>query len=147
MKFQESFGIGGSEQIIQLRAENINKDFFDVFLAGFYSGGPRLENIKGLNIPSAICNGDLNTVIKIIRDYKPHIISYYRGSVSTPLTGLIQEISFGNRVPLLIETNHFGRIQTELSKRKPNTTVHVSLSSLLKVCSVIKQKNCRTIKY
>lgn len=132
VELSESFGLGGSEQAIEIRTELISKDLFDPLVIAFDTGGPRLEELKNQKIRTIICNEDINLLERSIRHFSPHILSFYRGKSYSRLIKAVTEIATRINVPIVVETNHFGRKSIENLTRVPDMNIHVSLSSFYK---------------
>lgn len=132
LEITEAFGLGGTEQAVQIRAELINKDIFDVIVIGFYGSGPRKKLLEISNIKTFICDGDVVKLKNIISQFNPHIIHYYRGSSKSELVDIILLFSKELGIPVIFETNVFGRKLESQVDIRPDFTVHMSMSSMLR---------------
>ena len=139
LEITDAFGLGGTEQAVQIRSELLPKEIFDIKVIGFYGSGPRELQLNEYSISTSVCNGSFSELEKIIASFKPDIISYYRGSSKSELVNFILELSNFLNVPIVIETNVFGRKLIGEVKRYPDYTIHMSFSSLLKYSKLVNK--------
>lgn len=125
-------GIGGSEQAIQVRAEQLSRSLFEVMVVGFSNAGARLRRVEERGIPVGVCHGDWGEFQKLLEKFEPHIVHYSRGASRGPYFQNIHRFSHGAGVPVLIETNIFGRVSQDRPHLVPNVVCHMSLASMLR---------------
>jgi len=132
MEVAGELGIGGSEQAIQVRAEQLSRAFFDVMVVGFNAGGPRLQALEAGGVLSAVCHGDWAEFERVLHRYAPHIVHYSRGASRGVFVKTIHKIARAANVSALIETNIFGRVPRDGLATSPNVVCHMSLASMLR---------------
>lgn len=125
-------GIGGSEQAIEVRAEQLCRSLFEVMVVSFYEPGARLRRLEEEGIPVGVCHGDWTEFQKILERFAPHIVHYSRGASRGLYFQNIHRFSRLAGVPVLIETNIFGRVSQDGVHVRPNVVCHMSLRSMLR---------------
>jgi len=127
-----AWGLGGSEQAIQLRCMLLDKSRYEMMAVGIQSGGPRLDVLKKIGIQTAVCNGSLVELDSLVAKFKPHIIAYGRSSSFSKLAKELSPIIERRGTPIVVETNVFGRPALEGLSRQPDLIAHMSGASRLK---------------
>jgi len=132
------WGLGGSEQAIQLRCMLLDKSKYEMMAVGIQSGGPRLDVLKKLGIQTAVCNGSLVELDSLVAKFKPHIIAYGRSSSFSKLAKELSPIAERRGTPIIVETNVFGRPALEGLSRQPDLVAHMSGASMLKCARALR---------
>lgn len=108
-----SLGLGGTEKVLQLFAAHLDRRCFEVAV---YSpaDGPRGEMLRAQNIRTFV-GPDL---LRVVRDFRPHVAHLHRAGWPDPT--LLRQLApaGGAAVPVIVETNVFGRLDpTPLASR------------------------------
>lgn len=126
-----AFGIGGTEQAVEIRAALLDRRRFDVRAVGVF-GGPRRARLAEHGVATSDLAGDLGQLAALLTEFEPHILHYTRSERDCEHSKLVQGLALRARVPVLIETNVFGRPAGWEQQRPPNLTCHMSLASMLR---------------
>jgi hypothetical protein len=123
------WGIGGTDQAIEIRAAMLPPEFFEVRAVGIF-GGHRLERLAARGIPSSDLRGDWTALAPLLREFRPHIVHYSRLTRRGEAPPEVQAACRDLNVPVLVETDVFGRPPGWTQARPPNRICHMSLSSM-----------------
>jgi glycosyltransferase involved in cell wall biosynthesis len=126
------WGLGGTEQAIEVRARALPRDHFEVLAVGFEGGGPRLDRVRDAGIAAVECASSWSQMEGLLRSFRPHIVHYPRGARRSPFVIELQRAVLGSSVPVLVETDVFGRPVADAEPRPPNLVAHMSFSSMLR---------------
>jgi glycosyltransferase involved in cell wall biosynthesis len=126
-----AFGIGGTEQAVEIRSALLDRARFDVRAVGVF-GGPRRERLRERGVAVSDLGGDLGRLAPLLSEFSPHILHYTRSERDCEHSKRVQEHALRARIPVLIETNVFGRPAGWKQHRPPNLTCHMSLASMLR---------------
>lgn len=113
-----SLGIGGTEKVMQLFAETLDTARYDVAVFSPHNG-PRGPMLRAAGIPTFI-GGDL---LKVLERFKPEIVHIHRAGWPEP--GSLKPLRLA-RIPVVVETNVFGRHDPSPDARIITRTLFVS---------------------
>lgn len=99
--------LGGTEKTLQLFSQHLNKDLFKVVVCGWVEGGVRAEQLKAEGFKVFCSNNDKLQLIKVMKDEKIQIVHVHRSGFGD---NFVIEAAQNARVPVIIETNVFGRV-------------------------------------
>ncbi|MEM3433797.1 MAG: hypothetical protein QXP27_06440, partial [Candidatus Methanomethyliaceae archaeon] len=100
-------GIGGTEKALELYTRYLNPEIFDVSVVGFLEGGVRGERLASMGFDVEIMYGSKEKLIKFLRQRRAQVVHVHRAGLPEP--DLIRAI-WESGVPVLVETNVFGRL-------------------------------------
>jgi hypothetical protein len=123
------WGLGGTEQAVELRAALLDPARFDVLVVGVH-GGPRFERLGGRGIRTLELGGKLERLSAVLEDFRPALLHYTRSERDCAYTRAVQELAGRAGVPSLVETNVFGRPASWHEQKPPAVTGHMSLASM-----------------
>jgi hypothetical protein len=123
------WGLGGTEQAVEGRAALLPPSFFDVYAIGVHSG-PRAERLARRGVHTVTLGGDFGALERLVYDLRPHVVHYSRLMRDCAFTRTVQEICKRGSVPVVVETNVFGRPAGWPQTRPPVRIGHMSLSSM-----------------
>ncbi len=126
-----AFGIGGTEQAVEIRSALLDRARFDVHAVGVF-GGPRRARLAEHGVEVTDLAGDLGRLGPLLDEFSPHILHYTRSERDCVHSKLVQAQALRAEVPVLIETNVFGRPAGWEQRRTPDLTCHMSLASMLR---------------
>ncbi|HTQ06388.1 MAG TPA: glycosyltransferase family 4 protein [Polyangiaceae bacterium] len=126
-----AFGIGGTEQAVEIRAGLLDRACFDVRAVGVF-GGARLTRLRARGVEVRDLAGDLAQLAPLLEEFSPHVLHYTRSERDCEHSKAVQEQALRARIPVLIETNVFGRPAGWEQRRAPDHTCHMSLASMLR---------------
>jgi hypothetical protein len=126
------WGLGGTEQAIELRASCLPRAAFEVLAVGVEGGGPRLERLSERGIRTLLVHENPESLPGVVREFAPHIVHYGRSQRICPFSMRVQAACAAVGVPVLIETNVFGRPPGFDPPRSPDLVAHMSLTSMLR---------------
>jgi hypothetical protein len=131
LELSGAFGIGGTEQAIEIRSALLDRTRFDVRAVGVF-GGPRRTRLSERGVEVAELGGDLARLEPLLAGFSPHILHYTRSERDCVHSKIVQAQALRAQVPVVIETNVFGRPAGWEQRRPPNLTCHMSLASMLR---------------
>jgi hypothetical protein len=131
------WGVGGTEQAIELRAALLDRAGFDVHVVGLF-GGPRFDRLLERGVSAIHLDGDLGRLGRTLAELAPHVVHYTRPERRCAYSQAVQAACLANRVPVVIETNVFGRPAGWRQTRPPDITAHMSLSSMLRAARLAR---------
>jgi glycosyltransferase involved in cell wall biosynthesis len=123
------WGLGGTEQAVELRAGLLDAARFDVLVVGLH-GGSRFERLGRRGVRSVELGGKLERLSAVLEDFRPAILHYTRSERDCAYTRTVQDLASGASVPSLVETNVFGRPASWPERKPPAVTGHMSLASM-----------------
>jgi hypothetical protein len=126
-----AFGLGGTEQAVEVRAALLPARWFDVRAVGVF-GGPRLDRLAASGIATLALDGDLGRLGPLLGEFRPDVLHYTRSERDCVHTKLVQAACRAAGVPVVVETNVFGRPAAWPETRPPDITAHMSLTSMLR---------------
>ncbi|MCM0753679.1 glycosyltransferase family 4 protein [Desulfovibrio aminophilus] len=118
LQVAKSLGLGGTEKVMQLFAAHLDRRDFQ---AAVHSprDGPRGPLLRAAGIPTHV-GTDL---LKTLQAWKPDVVHLHRAGWPEP--GLLRPLAVA-RVPVVVETNVFGRHDPSPSARILDRTLFVS---------------------
>jgi Glycosyl transferases group 1 len=129
-----AFGLGGTEQAVEIRAALLPAAWFDVKAVGVF-GGPRLARLVERGVDGRELGGELARLRALLVEFAPDIVHYTRSDRDCAHSKRVQALCFEARTPVVVETNVFGRPAAWPQRRAPDLTCHMSLASMLR-CAV-----------
>ncbi len=99
--------LGGTEKTLQLFSQQLNKDLFNVIVCGWVEGGIRAEQLKIEGFKVYCTNNDKQKLIKVMKGERINIVHVHRSGFGD---NFVIEAAYEAMVPVIIETNVFGRI-------------------------------------
>ncbi len=114
-----ALGIGGTEKVLQILVKYLDRSRFDVFVCGVHEGGPRADIIRGYGVEVFI----KEDVLGLCRRLRPDILHVHRAGWTEP--GVIEAAKEAG-VPVVIETNVFGRVDTSPAEQAIDCHLFVS---------------------
>jgi len=133
----ERWGLGGTEQAIEVRSNLLSRMGFDVTAVGVEGGGPRLDRLAATGVRTADCAGDWARFREALRAHRPHIVHYSRGATVSAFVDRVQDEARALSIPIVIETNVFGRAPQGAPPRPPDLVAHMSLASMLRLADAV----------
>ena len=130
------WGVGGTEQAIEIRAALLDRSSFDVHVVGLHAG-PRFERLAERGVSTVHLKGDTARLGSVLRELSPHLVHYSRPERVCPFSQLVQAACREQSVPVVVETNVFGRPPSWAQTRPPDITVHMSLASMLRAARLV----------
>jgi hypothetical protein len=131
LELSGAFGVGGTEQAVEIRAALLPAAWFDVRAVGVF-GGPRLERLAARGVSTLSFEGKLERLGSLLASFAPHIVHYTRPDRVCGHSQSVQALCSAARVPVVVETNVFGRPAGWPQTRPPDVTAHMSLASMLR---------------
>ncbi|MCX2477789.1 hypothetical protein OQY15_01730 [Pedobacter sp. MC2016-15] len=96
-------GLGGTEYVIQLFSQFLDKEYFQVTVLGLKEGGVRAQIIEEMGTRVIILNGEYEKLAEHLRN--TDVLHWHGdGSLDPKLFSIVQ----ANRPKLVIQTNVFG---------------------------------------
>jgi glycosyltransferase involved in cell wall biosynthesis len=123
------WGLGGTEQAVEVRAALLDPKRFDVLVVGVH-GGPRFDRLGRRGIRTLELGGKLERLSKVLEDFRPAILHYTRSERDCAYSKSVQELALRAGIPSLVETNVFGRPAGWPEQKRPAVTGHMSLASM-----------------
>jgi hypothetical protein len=127
-----AWGLGGTEQAIELRSRQLAQAGLDVIAIGVHAGGPRLDRLATQGVPTASLDGSYEALRAKLREFRPHVVHYSRAQRICDYSSGVQAACAAENVPVVFETNVFGRPPGAAEPRPPEYVCHMSLSSMLR---------------
>lgn len=107
VQIAKGLGIGGTEKALELYTRYLDPELFDVSVVGFKEGGVRGERLASLGFDVEVMGGSKEKLVRFLRRKKAHVVHVHRPGLSDPaIPEAVQEAE----VPVLVETNVFGRL-------------------------------------
>ncbi|PUE17948.1 hypothetical protein B9Z48_10205 [Limnohabitans sp. WS1] len=132
LEVSTSWGLGGAEQAIEVRARGLHELGFDVIVASVNAKGPRLERLKSAGVRVISITNVESGLLELLNFEKPDVVSYSRSHRLCHYSKNVLEACRRATVPAVVETNIFGRPFGLPSERYPDFIAHVSLTSMLR---------------
>jgi hypothetical protein len=123
------WGMGGTEQAVEIRAALLDPACFDVLVVGVH-GGPRFERLGRRGVRTLELGGKLERLSEVLEEFRPALVHYTRSERDCAYTRAVQELASRAGVPSLVETNVFGRPASFREPKAPAITGHMSLASM-----------------
>jgi len=114
-----ALGMGGTEKVLQVLVKHLDKRKFDVFVCGVHEGGPRADIIRGYGVEVFV----KPQMRDLCRRLRPDILHVHRAGWTEP--GVIEAAKEAG-VPVIIETNVFGRVDTSPAEQAIDCHLFVS---------------------
>jgi len=137
------WGLGGTDQAIEIRAGLLPAPFFDVTAVGVW-GGPRFDRLLARGVRGIDLGGNLAKLATVLGETKPHVLHYTRADSVCGFSAEVQRLAAEARVPVVVETNVFGRPAGFTEPRSPDRTCHMSLASMLR-CATLSGGTMRAL--
>jgi len=112
VQIAKTLGIGGTEKALELYTRYLNPELFDVKVVGFLGGGVRGERLASLGFEVEVMGGSKEKLIHFLRKNQAHVVHVHRPGLPDPV---ILEAVLEAGVPVLVETNVFGRLDLSRS--------------------------------
>jgi len=113
-------GLGGTEKTLELFTRHMDRDRFQPSIYSWQGvGGPRTKIFESLDVPFHV-DRDLGDVLD---EFGPHIVHVHRAGWPEPY---VIETASAHGVPVIIETNVFGRLDPSPSGQKIDCHLFVS---------------------
>jgi len=126
-----AWGVGGTEQAIELRAVLLDRQAFDVQVVTLF-GGPRFTRLVERGVSTHRLEGDIGRLEGVLAELEPHVVHYTRPERKCRYSQAVQAACLARGVPVVIETNVFGRPAGWPQARPPDITAHMSFASMLR---------------
>lgn len=94
-------GLGGTEKVMQFLASGLDRDRFEPSVFSF-ADGPRRRQLSASGVQVSIGND----LLRCLERLRPHVVHVHRAGWPEP--GLLRPLRLA-RVPVVVETNVFGR--------------------------------------
>lgn len=107
LQIAPTLDLGGTEKTLQLFAQNLNKELFNVSVCGWIAGGARAEQLINDGFKVFITNNDKDQLIQVMKDEQIHIVHVHRSGCGDDF---VVEAAHKAGVPIIVETNVFGRV-------------------------------------
>jgi glycosyltransferase involved in cell wall biosynthesis len=119
LEVANGLGVGGTEKVLQTLVKYLDRSRFDAFVCGVHEGGPRADIIREYGVEVFITPeiGDL------CRKLNPDIVHVHRAGWTEP--GVIEAAKEAG-VPVVVETNVFGRVDTSPAEQAIDCHLFVS---------------------
>jgi glycosyltransferase involved in cell wall biosynthesis len=126
-----AWGLGGTEQAMEVRAGLLDPELFEVLVVGVH-GGPRFERLQRRGVRTVNLAGRLERLSSVLDEFLPALVHYTRSERNCEYTRAVQKLAARAGVPSLVETNVFGRPAGWREQKAPAITGHMSLASMLR---------------
>jgi len=143
LELSGGWGLGGTDQAIEIRAGLLPAAFFDVTAVGVW-GGPRYDRLLSHGVRGIDLDGNLAKLGTVLGETKPHVLHYTRADRVCGFSAEVQRLAREARVPVVVETNVFGRPAGFAELRPPDRTCHMSFASMLR-CATQAGDTMRTL--
>lgn len=114
-----ALGMGGTEKVLQILVKYLAKSRFEVYVCGTGEGGPRADMIREYGVEVFV----KPDVLELCRRLKPDILHVHRAGWTEP--GVIEKAKEAG-VPIVVETNVFGRVDTSPAEQAIDCHLFVS---------------------
>jgi glycosyltransferase involved in cell wall biosynthesis len=131
IELSAGWSLGGTDQAIEIRAASLAPEHFDVEAVGLW-GGQRFERLKQHGTRGRELGGKLSELGRVLSESRPHVLHYTRADRNCEYSAAVQRAAAAAAVPVLVETNVFGRPAGFAEPRTPDRTCHMSLASMLR---------------
>lgn len=137
MMAANAMDIGGVEKSIQLYAQNINKNFFNISVCGIQQGGSRGEQLEKEGFTFYIVKGNFQVFEEILTKEKIDILHIHRAGWQEmgPIISAKKA-----KVPIIVETNTFGYVDPSKEYKFINHTFHISKTNYYQYCCRIRNR-------
>lgn len=132
IEISTSWGLGGTEQAIEVRARGLHELGLDVLVVGVNAEGPRLHRLKSAGVRLVSISSIESGLLELLNSEKPDVVSYSRSHRLCPFSQSVLEACRCAAIPAVVETNIFGRPFGWSSGRFPDLVAHTSLTSMLR---------------
>ena len=119
LEVANALGMGGTEKVLQILVKHLDKTRFDVFACGVHEGGPRADIIRGYGVEVFI----KPEMLDLCRKLKPDVLHVHRAGWTEP--GVVEAAKEAG-VPVVVETNVFGRVDTSPAEQAIDCHLFVS---------------------
>jgi glycosyltransferase involved in cell wall biosynthesis len=116
-------GLGGIEKVLQAHTEHLSKEIFHVSVCGLFEGGERGEFLRDRGFEVYVLNGDIEKMIDLMQIKKIDVLHVHQHG---DLNRLALKAARAANVPVVVETNEFGKIKDEESNDSPDMNFMVS---------------------
>ena len=100
-------GLGGIEKVLQVYTEHLSKEIFNVTVCGLFNGGARETILRDKGFDVFVLNGNRNNLIHLMQSKEIDVIHIHQhGDLNKFAVRAAREA----KVPVVVETNAFGRI-------------------------------------
>lgn len=123
------WGLGGTEQAVEVRSALLDPATFDVLVVGVW-GGPRFERLARRGVRAVELGGKLERLAGVLEEFRPALLHYTRSERDCAYSRAVQKLATRAGVPALVETNVFGRPAGWRQQKPPAVTGHMSLASM-----------------
>ncbi len=123
------WGLGGTEQAVEVRAALLDRAAFDVLVVGLW-GGPRYDRLVTRGVRATELEGQLGRLADVLATFRPALLHYVRSERDCAYSRTVQELCAKAGVPVVVETNVFGRPPAFREAKPPAITGHMSLASM-----------------
>lgn len=90
--------------------KNLDRNFFNVFVASYVEGGVYEEKLKELGIEFLVSKKDADKILRFIKEKNIHVIHIHRSGGYSPLeTAIISGAKKINKEIIIVEKNVFGK--------------------------------------
>jgi hypothetical protein len=108
-----------------------------VHVVGLFRG-PRFERLVERGVSTVHLQGDIARLAGVLAELEPHVVHYTRPERRCAYSQAVQAACLARSVPVVIETNVFGRPAGWTQARPPDFTVHMSLASMLRAANLAR---------
>jgi len=129
MQVSNQLSIGGTEKALQILTEHINKDIFNVYVCGVFSGGVREKILREKGFETYVINGDPIKFFQLLKKKNIHIVHVHRSGKSE---GFIIQVAKKAGVPIIVETNVFGLYDNSEAGKMIDIHLLISKTTALK---------------
>lgn len=116
-------GLGGIEKVLQNYTEHLAPEIFEVSVCGLVGGGEREKILRGKGFEVFILNGNQAGLMELMRSKKIDILHIHQHG---DMNRLAVNAARGAQVPVVVETNVFGRIGASGPHNSPDMNLLVS---------------------
>ncbi|MDD5382511.1 MAG: glycosyltransferase [Candidatus Margulisbacteria bacterium] len=114
--------IGGTEKTIEVFANNLDKDLFEVSIYALFSGGARYDRFKQ-NFKTYVLNGNFDAFVHHLKENHIDIMHIHRSGYEEPFAiHAAREAG----VPIIVETKIFGAVDKSSSGRQIDASIFIS---------------------
>lgn len=109
LEIVDSFGYAGSQRNMVTFAKHLNKDRFNVYVAGYKEGGVQTKKLDSLNIEYFVGNNTAERIVRFIADKKIDVLHIHRRGKQVMIeTSIILDAKRNNPNLIILENNIFG---------------------------------------
>jgi len=103
-----ALGLGGIQKALQHYTEHLSKEIFDTTVCGLFKGGPREKFLRDKGFDVVVLNGEFNGLSQLMQSKNIDILHIHQHA---DLNVLALRAGREANVPVIVETNEFGRIR------------------------------------